>query len=307
MSVYDIVIIGGGAAGLTAAIYARRANLSVCVLESAGFGGQIMNTGVIENYPAAPNITGPDFAQTLYNQAESFKADFEYAEAEGIDETTENGKPLFTVHTDAGDFVGRTVIIASGTEYRKLGLENEDRLIGHGISYCATCDGSLYKGKPVAINGGGNVALNYALYMAGLTDTVYLIHRRDAFRGDDALVERIKNTPAIKLVLNSNITKINGGDKLESIEVTNNDGSVQNIDINCLFVCVGRIPNTAAYRGLIDIDDHGYIIANDKTCETSRPGIYAAGDVRVKDLRQLVTATSDGAVAVESALDFLNH
>lgn len=297
---YDIVIIGAGPAGLTAAIYARRASKSVLVLEAMSYGGQIINTPDIENYPVAAHISGYEFATKVYEQAQALGAEFIFEKAVGI---KDNGAAKEVVTTD-NTYECKAVIIATGSENRKLGIENEEKLVGRGISYCATCDGAFYRNKKVAVVGGGNTALEDALYLADLAETVYLIHRRDAFRGDETTVNALKQRENVKFVYNSTVTKLNSEKRLTSIEVTDkNTGETQTIEVNGLFVAVGRIPENQNFAQLISLDEAGYIKAGED-CITNVPGIYAAGDNRVKNVRQLVTAAADGAVAATEAVKF---
>lgn len=297
---YDIVIIGAGPAGLTAAIYARRASKSVLVLEAMNYGGQIINTPDIENYPVAAHISGFDFATKVYEQAQALGAEFVFEKAVGI---KDNGSTKEVVTTD-NTYECKAVIIATGSENRKLGIEGEEKLVGRGISYCATCDGAFYRGKKVAVVGGGNTALEDALYLADLAETVYLIHRRDAFRGDETTVNALKQRENVKFIYNSTVTKLNAEKRLASIDVTDkNTGETQTVEVNGLFVAVGRIPENQNFAQLIDLDEAGYIKAGED-CITNIPGIYAAGDNRVKNVRQLVTAAADGAVAATEAVRY---
>lgn len=299
---YDVVIIGAGPAGLTAAIYTRRAAKKVLVLEAKVYGGQIVNTLDIENYPAEEHISGYDFATKLYNQAKNLGAEIVFEKVISIEA---NGKQKKVITTD-NVYEAGSVIIATGSENKKLGLPNEDQLIGKGISYCATCDGAFYKNKKVAVVGGGNTALEDALYLADVAEKVYLIHRRSEFRGEDSTVSRLKGKENIQFVLNSNVTKLNAGNKLESIEVASTDGKVRTIEIDGLFVAIGRIPESKAFANLIKLDDAGYIEADEK-CHTNVDGIFVAGDSRTKDMRQLVTAASDGAIAATEAVKYIGN
>jgi thioredoxin reductase (NADPH) len=298
---YDIIIIGGGPAGLTAAIYARRANLKVLVLEATACGGQIIITPDIENYPAAMHISGLDFASRLESQANELGAEIKFEEVTSVEDRDAEK----VVYTDSGTYNTKTVIIATGTTPRKLGLEGEDLLVGHGISYCATCDGSFYRGRAVAVNGGGNTALDDALFLSNIVEKVYLIHRRDQFRGDAETVEKIRSKANIELILSSQVTKLNYDKKLNSIEVTSVDGNKRELEIACLFIAIGRMPATSIFAEKVTLKEDGYI--DGEYCHTNIPGIFVAGDCRNKEVRQLVTATSDGAVAVHEALKFLNR
>ena len=294
---YDIIIIGAGPAGLTAAIYGRRANKSILVLEAKSYGGQIINTIDIENYPANNHISGFDFATNLYNQAKELGAEIVF---DKVIEIT-NNKEVITTNNK---YNAKAIIIATGSDNRKLGLPNEDELIGKGVSYCATCDGAFFKGKDVAVVGGGNTALEDALYLSNLANKVYIIHRRDEFRGEDKSVNLIKQKDNIELILNSTVTKLISDDKLTGIEITNKDGSINTISIDGLFVAIGRVPSNDYYKNIINLDNQGYIVANED-CKTNIPFIFAAGDNRSKEVRQLVTATSDGAVAATNAIKYI--
>ena len=297
---YDVVIVGGGPAGLTAAIYAVRANKKVLVLEATACGGQIINTSKIENYPAAPDITGLEFGQTLQKQAEDLGVEIEFESVEKII----NNDISKLVITEDDQYKARSVIIACGTEPRRLGLENEDKYTGSGISYCATCDGSFYRNKVVAVNGGGNSALHEALYLSEIAEKVFLIHRRNEFRGSADLVEKIKKKDNVELILNANIVGLNGDKKLKSITISHGD-KTEELALDGLFVSIGRIPKA---KGLIDdleLTEGDYVKA-DESCTTNIPGVFVAGDVRSKEIRQLVTATSDGAIAAEAALKYID-
>ncbi|MBQ2085706.1 MAG: thioredoxin-disulfide reductase [Oscillospiraceae bacterium] len=300
---YDIIVIGAGPAGMTAAIYARRASRSVLVLEALTPGGQIINTPDIENYPVEAHISGIDFSQRLHAQAEDLGAEFVMEKAVEI-KAEGNVK---SVVTDKNVYEAKAVIIATGSENRKLGVEDEDRLVGRGVSYCATCDGNFYRNKVVAVVGGGNTALEDALYLADLAEKVYLIHRRDSFRGEAATVARLQERDNVEFVYNSNVTRLIAEKRLTAIEVTNSkDGSVRTIELRGLFVAVGRIPENQNFASVVQLDESGYIVAGED-CHTTAPGIFAAGDNRVKFLRQLVTATADGAMAATEAIKYISE
>lgn len=298
--IYDIVIIGAGTAGLTAAIYGRRAEKSVLVLEGNSYGGQIINTPSIENYPAEMGISGFDFATKIYNQAVGLGAQIKFEKVLSI----ENGT-IKKIKTASNEYESKTLIIATGSKNRLLGIENEKEFTGKGVSYCATCDGAFYKKKKVAVVGGGNTALEDAIYLSAIAEKVYLIHRRNEFRADETLVKQIQEKTNVEIILNSNVTALFGENKLNSIEITENSGKIQKINIDGLFVAVGRVPENEIYSNVVELDSAGYIVAGE-TCETSASGIFAAGDCRTKEVRQLVTAASDGAVASNAAIKFLN-
>ena len=299
---YDVLIIGAGPAGLTAAIYACRAEKRTLVLEAKTYGGQIINTPDIANYPVAPGISGFDFATTLYNQAKDLGAEVKF---EKVTEVRDGD--VKTVVTPKNTYEAKTVIVATGAENRKLGVEGEDKLIGRGVSYCATCDGNFFRKKVVAVAGGGNTAVEDALYLADLAEKVYLIHRRDAFRADAALVSKLKARENVELVLNANVTKLVYDQRLQGVEVTDKlTGETKVLDVSGLFVAVGQVPENQNFARLIDLDPSGYAIAGED-CLTKVPGIFVAGDNRVKDVRQLITAASDGAVAATAAIKYLNE
>lgn len=296
---YDIIVIGAGPAGMTAAIYARRASKSVLVLEAKSYGGQIINTPDIENYPVEAHISGFDFATKLYEQAKGLGAEFKFERALDIRDGDEK-----TVVTSGGEYTAKAVIIATGSENRKLGVEGEDKLVGRGISYCATCDGAFFRKRTVAVVGGGNTALEDALYLADLAETVYLIHRRDEFRGEQTTADRLRERDNVKFVFNSRVTGLVADKRLKAIEVTNNSGEVTELKVDGLFVAVGRVPENQSFAGLIELDEAGYA-ASSENCRTATPGIYVAGDNRAKEVRQLVTAASDGAVAATEAVRYI--
>ncbi|MBQ7603666.1 MAG: FAD-dependent oxidoreductase [Clostridia bacterium] len=298
---YDIVIVGAGTAGLTAAVYARRAEKTVLLIEAKSYGGQIINTPDIENYPVEAHISGFEFAEKLYGQAKGLGAELISDRAVGL-EAKEDG--TFSVKTLKGESPCRAVILATGSENRKLGLEGEDALVGRGISYCATCDGNFFRGRTVAVNGGGNTALEDALYLSGIASKVYLIHRRDGFRGEETTVARLRKKENVEFILNSRVTGLIADRRLRAIEITGNDGEKSTLDVNGLFVAVGRIPENQNFASVIELDQSGYAVAGEN-CRTKTPGVFVAGDNRVKEVRQLVTAAADGAVAATEAVKYI--
>ena len=298
---YDIIIIGAGPAGLTAAIYARRAMKKVLLLEAKTYGGQIINTLEIENYPVAAHISGVDFATKTFQQAKDLGAEIIYEKVVNINDHGSQ-KEVITVRNT---YLAKAVIIATGSENRCLGLPNEAELVGKGVSYCATCDGAFYRGKTVAVVGGGNAAIEDALYLTDLAAKVYLIHRRSELNGEEVTIAHLKQKNNIEFIYNSNVTQLNADQRLDSIEITHNDNTKETLAVAGLFIAVGRIPENQNFAKLIQLDQFGYIQAGED-CRTNVPGIFAAGDNRVKALRQLVTATSDGAVAATHAIQYLN-
>lgn len=299
---YDIIIIGAGPSGLTAAIYARRASKKVLVLEAKNYGGQIINTLDIENYPVEPHISGYDFSTRLYNQVKDLGAEIKFERAIDI----RDNKDYKEVITDKNEYKCLSIILATGSENRKLGLENEDELIGKGISYCATCDGAFYKNKVVAVQGGGNTAVEDALYLSDIAKKVYLIHRREEFRADKKSIKQLEKKENIEIIYNSIVTKLNKDKKLESIEITDKDNNKTVIEVSGLFIAVGRIPETQNFSKLVNMDSNGYVIS-DETCHTNVEGIFVSGDNRTKEVRQLVTAASDGAVSAIEAIKYINN
>ena len=298
----DIVVIGAGTAGLSAAIYVSRSGKSVIVLEKLSYGGQIINTPEIENYPGIAKISGFDFAQGLYDQATALGAEVEFENVTGFEKAGEG----WTVHTDGGDYEAGALILATGAKNRPLGMEHEQEWIGSGISYCATCDGAFFKGKDVAVAGGGNTALEDALFLSNYCNKVYLIHRRNEYRGEKHLQEAIGKRDNIVPVLNVLIKELKGETSLEQVVVTDKEtGQERDLDVSGLFVAIGQMPENSAFADMVQLDDAGYIKAGED-CKTSAEGVFAAGDCRTKTVRQLTTAAADGAVAALAACAYLS-
>jgi len=299
----DVIIIGAGTAGLSAAIYTVRAGKSALVLEASSYGGQIINTPDIENYPGIAHISGFDFATGLYNQAKDLGADIRFERVTGI--ITEGN--VKKVITSQNEYECKAVILATGAKNRPLGLPNEQELVGKGVSYCATCDGMFYRNKVVAVNGGGNTALEDAQFLSNYCEKVYVIHRRDKFRADQKEVERLKAKDNVEFVLDSTITKLNeDASGLVSLEVTNkNTGDTRTIEVSGLFVAIGQAPDNTAFENVASLDEKGYIKAGEDL-KTGTEGIFTAGDCRTKIVRQLTTAASDGAVAALAACGYID-
>lgn len=299
---YDIIIIGAGAAGMTAAIYGVRSGKSVLLIEEKIYGGQIINTPEVENYPGIESISGTSFATNLYNQVKGLGAEYINAKVVGVKDRG-NTKEVIT---NDNKYVSQAVIIATGSKNRTLDIPNEKEMIGKGVSYCATCDGMFFRNRDVAVVGGGNTALEDALFLSNYCNKVYIIHRRNAFRGEKHLEETLKGKENVEFVLDSIVEKINGENVLESIGVRN---VVQNqyseIPVNGLFIAVGQAPDNRAFADVVELDDYGYIIAGED-CRTSSRGIFVAGDCRTKTVRQLTTATSDGAIASLAACSYID-
>ncbi len=295
---YDLIIIGSGPAGLCAAIYGKRAGLDTLVLEKLPMGGgQVLNTWEVDNYPGLPGINGFDLGMKFREHAQKAGAVFEEADVTGLTD----GPVSKLVHTAQGDYEGRAVIIASGASHRRLGVPGEERLAGRGISYCATCDGAFYKGKTAAVVGGGDAAAEDAVFLARLCEKVYVVHRRDALRAAASLQERLLSLPNVEMVWNCTVEEILGEQRVEGLLLRDRvTGASRSLAADGVFIAVGTVPESGAFAGTVETDGAGYLRAGED-CATNVPGIFAAGDVRTKALRQIVTAAADGANAVASA------
>ncbi|HHT96598.1 MAG TPA: thioredoxin-disulfide reductase [Clostridiales bacterium] len=302
--IYDTIIIGSGPAGLTAAIYAQRSEIKTVVLEKAPMsGGQVINTYEVDNYPGTPGISGFDLSMQFREHTEKLGTVFVNGEVKKFH--IEDDIKVLTLE-DGEEYRAKTIIIATGGVPRHLNVEGEEKYSGLGISYCATCDGAFFKNKVAAVVGGGDVAVEDAIFLSRVCKKVYIIHRRDEFRASKGNVSKLKAQANIEFVLDSVVEKINGNDIVDSIEIKNvKNEQTTTLDVDGVFIAVGYIPNTAIYKEIINTDEAGYIIA-DETCETNIPGVFAAGDVRTKKLRQIVTATADGASAVTAVEHYLN-
>ena len=299
---YDLIIIGAGPAGLSAAIYASRARLNAIVIEQNYVnGGQIIDTYEIDNYPGLPGLSGMDLAMKMAELAEKLGVETVNAFVQSLDL---NG-PVKKVITDEGTYEAKAVIIASGATHSKLGAQGENQYAGMGVSYCATCDGAFYRGKDVLVVGGGDVAVEDAIFLARGCNKVYVVHRRDELRAAKVLQESLLSLPNVEMVWNSNLKSITGGMKVENATVVNKlDQTERTIPVSGVFIAVGITPRSEFARNHVDMDEKGYIVANE-TGATSVPGVFAAGDVRTKQLRQVVTAVADGANAVTSVEKYL--
>lgn len=301
--IYDTIIIGGGPAGYTAALYAARAGLDVLVLEKMSVGGQMALTDTIDNYPGFDEgVDGFSLSERMQRGAHRFGAVSEYNTVHSVSLEGE----IKSLSTDMGERLARTVIIAGGARSRMLGLPREEEYTGRGVHYCAHCDGRFYKGRTVAVVGGGNSAVTDALYLSRLCKKVYLIHRRDTLRASKVYHSSLEGTENIEMLLGYEVSSLKVGERLSGIEVASvSDGAVRSFDIDALFISIGRAPETDMYRGILDLDEKGYILADEST-ETSLPGVFVAGDIRTKPLRQIVTAAADGAVAGEAVEKYLS-
>ena len=308
----DVIIIGAGPAGLSAAIYVERAGKHAVCFEKLTVGGQIVNTPEIANYPGIKKTSGFEFSMGLYEQATELGAEVIYdrvnsvvSQDGGADEAS-GGGTFFKVTTDSGkEYEAKAVIIATGAKNRHLGLDNEEKLTGRGVSYCATCDGAFFKGKDVAVNGGGNTALEDALFLTNYCNKVYIIHRRDEFRGEPQNLEAVKTKDNIEFVLNSTVAELKGDKALEAVVVKDkNTGEEREIPVSGLFIAIGQEPDNGDFAPVADLDKGGYVVA-DESCLTKTPGIFVAGDCRTKAVRQLTTAASDGAIAALTACSYI--
>lgn len=299
---YDMIIIGSGPAGLTAAIYGQRARLSVLVIEKQPMsGGQIINTYDVDNYPGLPGIGGFDLAMKFRAHADALGAEFVTAEVVSVELEGEEKK----VVTGDGVYTAKTVVIASGAVHRRLEVPGEDALRGMGVSYCATCDGAFFRGKDVAVVGGGDVALEDALFLARACRHVYVIHRRDELRGAKVLQEKVFAAENITVIWDSTVEEICGNGQVEAVSLLNRKtGQKEKLPVQGVFIAVGIQPNSGLFEGILDMDEAGYILAGEDGA-TNLPGVFAAGDVRTKQLRQIVTAAADGANAVTSVEKYL--
>ncbi len=302
--IFDVVIIGGGPGGYTAALYAARAGLSVQVLEKLSPGGQMGTTDRIDNYPGFPEgIDGFDLAMKMKQGAERFGVKTRLSEVI----STELSGEVKQIRTKDGTYQARTVVLASGAVPREMGLAGEQELRGKGVSYCATCDGMFYRGKTVAVVGGGNTAAADALYLARLCEKVYVIHRRDTLRASKVYGEQLAKIKNVEFVWNSQAEALLHEEKLTGIRVKNKlTGELREIACDGLFVAIGYLPETKLYQGQVELDPAGYVKADETTC-TNIPGVFAVGDLRTKPLRQVVTAAADGAVAAQFAEEFLRE
>ncbi len=298
----DIIVIGGGPAGLTAAVYARRAGKSVLVLEKDALGGQITWSPKVENYPAVPAVSGMDLGNRMAEQAMDMGAEVEIDEVLRIEDFGSHKRVYGSFGTE---YDARAVILAAGAKPRKLGLKREDELLGSGVGYCAVCDGAFFKGQAVAVNGGGNSALQDAVLLSDLCSRVYLVHRRDSFRGEEALVDLLRGKENVEFVLNAVITELKGDSELSGITVEQ-DGVQREIPVSGLFVAIGHEPDLAAFADFLDRDAQGYAVS-DEGCLTKTEGFFVAGDCRRKKIRQVTTAAADGAVAALAACAWLDR
>lgn len=299
---YDIIIIGAGAAGMTSALYALRNGKKVLVLEGESLGGQIATSPRLENFPSIKEISGEAFADNLYEQIDALGAEVEIEKAVRIEKKAEGD---FLVHTEYGQYEGRSVIIAAGVKHKHLKTRHErEDLVGKGVYYCAVCDGPFYKGQEVALVGDANTALQYALLLSGYCKKVYMYTLFDKFFGDANLVKAVRAKENIEVRPDTNVVDFIGEEELKAIEYTDKDGNLCRQEIPAVFVAIGQVPDNGAFANVADLDEAGYIVA-DESCKTRTPGVFVAGDCRTKAVRQVSTAVSDGAIAATNASLYL--
>lgn len=303
MDMYDIIIVGAGPAGLTAAIYARRAEKSVLVIEKDTFGGQITGSPRVENYPGFLEISGNELADRLIEQVIAQGAEIELDEVIGLE--GESGD--FTVKGRSKNYRGKTVIIATGSHHRHLGIEDEERLTGEGISYCAVCDGAFFRGRTVAVIGGGNSALQDAVLLSEGCEKVYVVQNLSYLTGEERLFNILEERGNVEFIYSSTVRRIIGEQTLSAIEIESADGRTRELKVDGMFVCIGQVPQNEPFKGMLQLDSYGYAVAGE-SCEPtdSCKGIFVAGDCRTKTVRQVSTATADGAIAALGAIKFID-
>lgn len=301
--IYDVIIVGAGAAGMTAALYALRNGKSALVLEKENCGGQIAKSPRVENFPSVARMGGDEFADKLFDQIINLGAEFELANVERVDKK----EGVFSVQTDYGVRIGKSIILANGVKQRMTGVKGEDDLIGNGVSYCALCDGAFYKDEEVALIGDANSALQYAVLLSGYCKKVTVVTLFDKFFAEDFLIKKVLSLPNIEVHHNKALTEfVTSGGELSGLKFKDKDGSVFSIDVKAVFIAIGQIPDNSAFANLCDIDKNGYFIS-DESCATRTDGVFVAGDCRAKNVRQLTTAVADGAVAATAACSYLGR
>lgn len=300
MARYDIAVIGSGPAGLTAALYARRAGKSVLVLEKENFGGQITFSPKVENYPTHKALSGAELSEQMLDQVQAQGAELEMDHITAISKDADG----FTLTGDYGEYLAKTVILAAGSKHRTLGLPNEENLVGSGVCYCAVCDGAFFKGQDVAVIGGGNTALQDTVLLAELCRSVTIVQNLPTLTGEQALQDKIASLPNVKTIVNATVTALNGEESLESITI-DRAGSTELLPVTGVFVAIGQKPENGAFAEFAELDSYGYAVS-DERCLTKTAGLFVAGDCRTKAIRQVVTAASDGAVAALAACRYLD-
>ena len=299
---YDIIIIGGGPAGLTAAVYARRAGKSALVLEKASFGGQITYSPKIENFPSAVSISGTELADKMMEQALAQGADIELEEALSVEKSDD----IFKVTTDFSEYEAKAIIIATGAKHRLLGVEGEENFVGKGISFCAVCDGAFYSGKEVMVIGGGNSALVEATLLAEICKKVTIIQNLPYLTGEKTTADALVARDNVEVIYSTVVKEFKGGDELDAVVLKSDDGSEQTLSPDGVFVAIGLAPENTAFENLAELNQWGYVVS-DENCLTKTEGVFVAGDCRTKAVRQIATATADGAVAALKAVEYIDR
>ena len=298
---FDLIIIGGGMAGMTSAIYALRESKKVLVLEKESIGGQITQSPKVQNYPSFAEISGSELADKTFEQMLALGAEFEVEDVQKI----EKENKIFKVTTDYNTYQAKAIVLATGMKHRTLGLAEEEKFVGRGVYYCAICDGPFFAGQEVSVIGGGNSALQFAIMLSGYCSKVHMFVRSSACSGEQALVDKVKNTSNIEIVYGVSAVALNGDDTLASITFKRVDGSTFEHETKAVFVAVGQVPNNKMFENLVELDKYGYVVA-DENCKTSCDGVFAAGDCRVKSVRQVATAIGDGATAATFACRYID-
>ncbi len=297
----DLIIIGGGPAGMTAAIYACRAGLSVLVLDKFSYGGQVALTNEVENYPGVPNANGAELAALFHRQAQEAGAEFVSTDIQRV----ELDGPVKKVFARKKEFEAKAVIIANGVTRRKIGCPGEEEFSGRGVSYCATCDGAFYRDKTAVVVGGGNTAVGDALYLSAICKKVWLVHRRDTFRAERYLSDALGKKENVSYILNATVTAIRGEEHVRSVDYSTAGGTGGTVETDAVFVAIGAVPDNGIYAEQLPLDHDGYFAAGED-CKTPLPGVFVAGDCRTKPIKQIVTATADGAVAATLAAEYVH-
>lgn len=302
--IYDVIVIGSGPAGVSAAIYAKRAELSVIVIEKTGFtGGQVVNTAEVDNYPGLPEVSGFDLSAKFREHCERLGTEF--VDGQVVDLNLEGDIKLLTL-SDGSEYRSKALVIAGGGKSRTLDVKGESDLTGAGVSYCATCDGAFFKDKITAVVGGGDTAVEEAIFLSRVSEKVYVIHRRDELRANRSAVNKLLGLDNVTVLWDTVVEEIKGQEAVDSIDIKNvKTGETSNLEVDGVFISIGYLPDSAPYKDVVNLDDRGYIIA-DESCQTNVDGIFAAGDIRTKELRQIVTAISDGANAITGVEKYLN-
>ena len=299
---FDIIIIGGGPAGLTASIYALRAKKKVLLIEGNSIGGQIASSPRVDNFPGFKSISGAELGERLFDQATELGIEFEFANVIAVSQNNNSN----IIQTDNGVFESKAIIVATGAKHRHLGVENEEKLIGNGVGYCVVCDGEFYSGKDVAVVGGGNSALQSAIYLSNICKSVTILQNLDFLTGEESLIDEVASKDNVSSRLGVVVSKLIGEEALQQVEISDKNNAREIINVDGLFVSIGQVPQNEIFRNLVELDDRGYIIASEN-CVTSNESIFVAGDCRTKNIRQVTTAVADGTVASIAACSYIDN